>query len=354
MALLFQPLTIGDVQLSNRIVMPPMVRVARAMDRSVVDTDGRITEAVLEHYGRRADAGTGMVIVEATAVDAGGRAWKQGLNAWDDAHAGGLSQLAARIKSAGSVASIQLVHGGPQGSSAVTGRQTVGPSAIAPSPGKAMPRELSVDEIQAIERGFADAAARVVDSGFDAVEIHGAHGFLLDSFLMKSRNDRTDAYGGSLSGRMRMLMETCHAVVERIGGPALVGVRISVHNKRDEGFSAADLRELVSALVGTGVDVLHVSTDGAFRGYFGTDRPIGLWVKELCDLPVIVAGGLRRPQDAERLLAEGIADLAAVGTAMLRDPAWSRHARDALASENGGHTFEPGGRDRRLNAPLGN
>ena len=330
MSLLFRPLTIGDVRFANRIVMPPMVRMVSSKRPADGGADGRVTEAVLEHYARRARAGTGMIIVEATAVDAEGRAWQQGLNAWADEHIPELAQLAQRIKASGSVASIQLVHGGPQASPEVTGSQTVGPSRVAPSGGKHAPRPLAVEEILAIEGRFADAAGRMVEAGFDAVEIHGAHGYLLDSFLMVARNHRSDAYGGTLAARMRMLLETCEAVRERIGGRALVGCRISFHNKRDEAFGSEDLDQLIQGLTETGIDLLHVSTDGAFRGYFGSDRPIGALVRDRCRLPVIVAGGLRRPEDAERALNLGIADLAAVGAAMLKDAEWSQHARDAL------------------------
>ena len=341
MSLLFKPMTIGGVRFRNRVVMPPMVRGVPSMDRAVVGTDGSVTEAVLEHYRRPARAGTGMIIIEATAVDPEGRAWQQGLNAWSDDDLPGLARLAASIKAGGAVANIQLVHGGPQGSSRVTGLPTVGPSSVAPSAGKAAPRTLSTDEILAIEQRFEDAAARAVEAGFDAVEIHGAHGFLLDSFLSKKRNRRTDEYGGALAGRMRFLVETCRRVRERIAAHALLGCRISIHNKADEassgneGFSSSDLTELVEGLAATGIDLLHVSTDGAFRGYFGSSKPVGQWVKEMTvtettDMPVIVAGGLRRPEDAERVLTDGIADFAAVGTAMLKDPEWSRRAWEAL------------------------
>jgi len=329
-SLLFAPLTIGDVRFANRIVMPPMVRMVSSKRPADPSADGRVTEAVLEHYARRARAGTGMIIVEATAVDAEGRAWQQGLNAWSDDHIPELALLAQRIKAAGSVASIQLVHGGPQGSPAVTGVQTVGPSRVAPSGGKPAPRPLTVEEILAIEQRFADAAGRMVEAGFDAVEIHGAHGYLLDSFLMEARNRRSDAYGGALPARMRMLLETCRAVQERVGGHALVGCRISIFNKRDEEFGIPELGQLVKGLVGSGIDLLHVSTEGALKGWSGTDRPIGASVRDFCQVPIIVAGGLRRPEDAERVLAEGISDLAAVGTAMLQDAEWSQHALDAL------------------------
>ncbi len=330
MSLLFSPLSVSDVQFRNRIVMPPMVRGIPSMDAAVVGTDGRVSQPVLEHYRRRAAAGTGMIIVEATAVDPEGRAWTQGLNAWSDEHLPGLSALADCIKGEGAVACIQLVHGGPQGSSQVTGLPTVGPSPVAPSSGQPVPRELAIEEILAIEQRFENAAARAIDSGFDAVEVHGAHGFLLDSFLSEERNQRSDGYGGTLTGRMRFLVETCTRVRGRIGARGLMVCRISIHNKRAEGFSASDLTQLVEELDRTGLDMLDVSTDGAFKGYFGSDIPIGRWVKEITDIPVIVAGGLRQPEDAERLLAEGVGDFAAVGTAMLRDPDWSQHAREAL------------------------
>ena len=161
MSSLFSPITIGRVKLRNRIVMPPMVRGFPSMPRKVADTAGRVTEAVVEHYRRRAGAGTGMIIVEATAVDADGRAWHQGLRAFADEHIPDLARLASAIRAEGAAASIQLVHGGPQGSPSVTGCETVGPSAVAPSRGKPVPRALTVEEIHTIQQRFADAATRV-------------------------------------------------------------------------------------------------------------------------------------------------------------------------------------------------
>ena len=299
------------------------------MPRAVVETEGEVTDAVVDHYRTRAAAGTGLVIVEATAVDKEGRAWRHGLNAFADEHTPGLARLARGIRSAGAVAAIQLVHGGPQCSSEVTGVRAVGPSPVAPSVGRPAPRALEIDEIRSIEGRFADAAERAAEAGFQVIEVHGAHGFLLDSFLMQARNQREDAYGGSLAGRMRFLLETCRAVRERIGDTAVLDCRISIFNKSSN-FGREELMELVQGLEGTGLDLLHVSTDGAFRGAFGTDRTMGQYVKGLTDLPIIVAGGLVEPAEAERLVIEGHADLAAVGRAMLRDPEWTRHARERL------------------------
>jgi 2,4-dienoyl-CoA reductase-like NADH-dependent reductase (Old Yellow Enzyme family) len=326
MSLLFSPMQVKGITFRNRVVMPPMV-TGRA------DTSGCATDEIIAHYERRARGGTGMVIVEATYVHEGGRCWERGLGAASPRHEAGLSALAGRLHQAGAVAAIQLVHGGPQASPEASGSPTVGPSAVRPSDDAPEPRPLSVAEMQAIQGHFGEAAARAEAAGFDAVEVHGAHGFLLDSFLSSQRNLRDDAYGGPIQGRMRMLVETCQRVRSRLGEGALLICRISIFNKIREGFARPDFEQLVKGLEGTGVDVLHLSTDGdgAFRGYFGDDRSLGQRAKALTDLPIIVAGRLGDPADAERAIAEGHCDFAAVGSAMLEDPDWAEHARRALA-----------------------
>ncbi|MHB0936838.1 MAG: oxidoreductase [Armatimonadota bacterium] len=321
MSALFTPIKIRDVVFRNRVVMPPMVM-------NFCDEHGRVTEQVLEHYGARADAGTGLVIVEAAAVDPNGRCWSNGLCAFNDDCLEGLVRLAARIHAGGAVAGIQLVHGGPQCSAEICG-ETVGPSAVSHREGAPPPRELTVEEITAIEDRFAGAAARAVAAGFNLVEIHGAHGFLLDSFLSRQRNTRTDDYGDSLAGRMRMLLETCRLTRERVGN-ALLDCRISIFNKLSEGFTSEELQELVTGLHDAGLDLLHVSTDGAFKGYFNTNIPIAQWVKKSTTLPIITAGGLGDPRLADRIIADGIADFAAVGHGMLDDAEWTKHAAEML------------------------
>jgi 2,4-dienoyl-CoA reductase-like NADH-dependent reductase (Old Yellow Enzyme family) len=330
MSVLFEPLEIGALTLRNRVVMPPMVRGRQWMAEDVVETKGAITEAVLEHYRARARGGAGLVIVEATAVDRRGRAWVNGLNLFDDDHVDGMRRLASAIREAGAAAAVQLVHAGPKGTAHFTGELPAGPSERAASGDVEGVRRLAVDEIEAIEGRFADAAERATDAGFDAVEVHGAHGFLLDSFLSETQNRRQDAYGGGLGGRLRFLRETCQKVRNRVGSRGLVTCRISLFNKRSEGWERSDLAELIGGLAGTGLDAVHVSTDGAFRPFADSERSIGQCVRAICDLPVIVAGGLTDPLEAERLIAEGHADLAAVGRAMLKDADWARHAREAL------------------------
>jgi 2,4-dienoyl-CoA reductase-like NADH-dependent reductase (Old Yellow Enzyme family) len=330
MSVLFSPIAVKNLTFKNRVVMPPMVCAGSRELADPAARDGVVGEADIEHYGRRARAGTGLIIVEATAVDEGGRCWKKGLCAYSDEHLPGLRRLAERIRAGGAIAGIQLVHGGPQGSPELAPDGLVGPSEVAPSESHPGVRELTAAQIQRIEQCFEQAAVRVVQAGFRVVELHGAHGFLLDSFLLMERNRRTDEYGGSLEGRMRMLLETCRRVKQRIGNHALLDCRISIFNKREEGFSAADLKQLVGGLGDAGIDLLHISTDGAFKGYFGSDRTIGHLAKEMTGLPIIVAGGLGDPADAERAVAERHADFAAVGTAMLKEADWTRRAAEKL------------------------
>lgn len=330
MSNLFSPITIKHVQFANRLVMPPMVRFVGEMSEEVTVTAGAVTPPVIEHYTRRVRAGTGAIIVEATAVDVTGRVWANGFSLYADEQTANLAQLASGIRAAGGIACIQLVHGGPQGSPELCGGHVAGPSAVPANDKAALPRKLTLAEIRSIQTHFADAAERAVAAGFHAVEIHGAHGYLLDSFLIRRRNRRTDVYGRSVAGRMRMLLETCQLVRERIGDRALISCRISPFTKRDEGYTLQEFTALVRGLESSGIDLLHISTDGAYRGYFDTDKTIGHYCREITKLPLMIAGGLRTPADAQRLIAENHADFAAVGTAMLRDPEFATHAREAL------------------------
>jgi NADPH2 dehydrogenase len=324
MSVLFSPIEVKGVEFGNRVAMPPMVTLK-------ADAEGRVTDVVVEHYVRRARAGTGLIIVEATAIR-GGDVWRGGLSAAGDEHTGGLARLADAIHGEGAVAAIQLVHGGPQSAVEVTDGERVGPSAVTPMDEGPVPRELTVKEIHAVEERFAEAAARAVEAGFDGVEIHGAHNFLLDTFLSAKYNVRADEYGGTIEGRMRMLAEACRKAKERIGSRGLVWARISPFSRLAEGFGQEDLGTLVSGLVGTGIDMLHVSTDGAFKEYFGSGKTVGQLVKGMCELPVIVAGGLGDPADAERAVAEGHCDFAAVGNAMYEDAEWTERAREVLGA----------------------
>ena len=322
---LLRPIILGATHIRNRIVLPPMVRKHG-------DEAGCVTDAVLEYYRRRA-AGAGLIIVEASAVEPAGRTWPGGLCAYAPVHGPGLTALADCIHAEGAAAFIQLVHGGSKAAPKVSGLGTVAPSAVQPSGSRAMPHALTPEEIVAVQESFAASAELVMAAGFDGVEIHGAHGYLLDAFLSRKHNVRNDLYGGPVENRVRMLSETCRRVRARIGPPGLVGCRISLFNKLHEGFSYADLAALVYGAEAGGIDFLHISTISVFRGYFGSEKTLGQHVKGLTDLPIIVAGRLRKPADAERAVSEGHGDLAAVGTAMMQDADWARRALRVLTAD---------------------
>jgi 2,4-dienoyl-CoA reductase-like NADH-dependent reductase (Old Yellow Enzyme family) len=325
MSVLFSPIEVKSIRFRNRVVMPPMVS-------GNSNLDGLVTDAIIDHYRQRAEAGTGTIIVEATNVDESGRPWAKGLGAWHDDQVEGLTSLARVIHEYGSVAAIQLVHGGPQASPDMPGVSVVGPSTVPHSAEARPPRALTVEEIGQIEERFAAAAARCTRAGFDAVEAHGAHGYLLDSFLSSHSNRRTDRYGGDIPNRMRMLLETCARMRKRIGDRALLICRISLFNKGEGEFGIGEYRQLVGGLESAGADMLHISTDGAFRPYFGEEKTLGQWAKSIFRMPVIVAGGLGDPADAERAVAAGHCDFAAVGNAMYEDAKWTEKARHALGA----------------------
>lgn len=320
---LFEPVALGKVTVRNRVVMPPMVAALLPDVKAHVDPAGHVTPAVIEHYARRAAAGTGLIMLEATAVDPRGRCWSGGLCVYDDDFIPGLTALAQAIKAHGAVAGIQLVHGGPQASAELIGGDPL------------LPDTLTLAEIDAVQQRFVAAAERCVAAGFDVVELHGAHGFLLDSFISPEKNTRTDGYGGDIAGRIRMLVETCGRVVERVGVRAMPACRISAFNHLDEGYTVADFRTLVTALTETGIRLLDLSVTrtNAMVGYFDSDKSLGQWAREFTPLPRIIAGFLNDPAEAERVIREGHAEFAAVGRAMLADPAWTRHAAEALGEQ---------------------
>ncbi|MBM3494149.1 MAG: NADH:flavin oxidoreductase [Armatimonadetes bacterium] len=330
MAHLLDPVHLGSVRVPNRIAMPPMVRLAPHVRPDLLQTEGVVTEALIDHYRKRAEAGTGLVIVEATAVDPSGRVWKQGLNAYDASHLDGLRALASAIVTAGAVPGIQLVHGGPQADPNLFGGVAVGPSATPPSIGELEPRELDIATLLHVQGRFVEAAALAADAGFRVIEAHGAHGYLLDSFISPVRNRRTDAFGGSLENRMRMAMDIVLRMKARVGDRVAVGCRISVFNHIADGFGHAELVTMVRCLEQAGSDFVDLSVDRVLRESFGTMKSMGQLAREATRLPVLVAGGLSTPHDADRAIAEGHGDIACVGRAMLANPAWAGRAIEEL------------------------
>lgn len=341
MNILSSSLLLGCCVVPNRIVMPPMVIF------KVEGSDWLPDEVHLDYYRRRANAGTGLIVVEATAVHPEGRLQPSQLRAWDDSHIPGLASICTAIKSESrsATAIVQIHHAGANTvSQSIDGHHPVAPSPVmARRPRSEMPRELADAEIDDLIEHFAGAAKRVIEAGFDGVEIHGAHGYLLSQFLSPAYNRRTGRWGGpSVAEKMRFPFAVARSAREAIGPKALISYRLGVVEyienglPLEQGIEAAKLLESSES-----VDVLSIS-----HGMGGGDWPpvpegfefsplmyTGYEVHKAVKLPVIAVGGIRTAEDAERALKFGVSDLIAVGKAMLADPDWAKKALAGKDSE---------------------
>jgi len=317
---LCQPILIGQMKLKNRMVMPPMVT-------RHATTNGYVTERTRKYFETRAKGGIGLIIVEATYVHPAGPILANELNISDDTYIPGLSWLAQTIHRHGAKAAIQLVHSGRMAISAFTGTQPVAPSPI-PDAGGEVPRELTVSEIKNIIRCFTQAALRAKHAGFDGVEIHGAHGYLIDQFVSRSSNQRNDAYGGSVPNRARLLTEVIQAVKEATGQDYPVWCRINGKEySAEEGITLEEAKQVARLAQEAGAVAINVSASGpeapinlntpVFSPAVIADLAAG--IKEAVTVPVIAVGKMT-PEVGEKILAEGKADLIAFGRTLLADP----------------------------------
>jgi NADPH2 dehydrogenase len=332
MANLLTPISISILKLRNRIVLPPMWS-------GKATPQGGVTDTVIERLKVRAAGGCALVIVEHTFVHPRGRHSALQMGVHSDEMLDGLSRLASAVKAEGAAVALQITHSGSKGSSAVSGLNPVGPSAI-PFPllsGSEIPEELTVSQIQEIVALFGDAAVRTRAAGFDAVEIHAAHGFLLSEFLSPLTNRRTDEFGGTLKNRCRMALQVLNEVRYRLGPEFPVFVRLSGHDDTPGGFEVNDACEAAACLAKRGADLIDVS--GGLQGARGEGKDPGYFVphaaavKARVQVPVLVAGGIKDPFHADSIVRSGQADLVGIGRAMLEDPEWAKKAMAALSSQ---------------------
>ena len=319
---LFQPMSIGEMRLRNRIVMPPMVT-------NFGSSDGRVTEQTTAYYEERAKGGVGLIIVEATCVDSPiGKLSPYQLVIDNDSFIPGLSDLAHAIRRHGARAAVQLHHAGGSTSSAVTGLQPVGPSAVT-FPDREMPIELTLGEISEIVQRFARAAERAKRAGFDGVEIHAAHGYLIAQFLSSAFNKRQDEYGGSLANRARFLLEIIKTTRAVVGKSYPVWCRLSGREYGIPGGITVEETQAVARMAEeAGAAAIHVSAYAAGRDTRNLPpaaQPRGALVrfaeavKSVVSIPVITVGRIE-PVLGERILTEGRADLIAIGRGLIADP----------------------------------
>ena len=320
-----KPITIGNKVISNRLVMAPM-------ETAHNNADGSVNQDMIDYYVARAKGGTGMIIVQNAAIDhLSSRSAQCQLLACSNHYGPGLSKLAEAIKLQGAVAVVQLGHGGRQAKpQCLVERRAVAPSAVASTCNNTIPRELSVEEIIEIEKAWAEAAIRVKNAGFDGVEIHSAHGYLMSEFISPNCNKRKDQYGGSFENRCLFPLEVLARVREAVGGDFIVGIRINGAEFLPDGMNIEDAVEYAKVLEATGqLDYIHVSA-GTYEskthlfpvGYYGSGHllPYAAAIKKAVkDLPVIAVGAIN-VTEGEKALAEGKADMIAIGRGLVADP----------------------------------
>ncbi len=332
---LFSPFELRGLSLKNRIVMPPM-------GVFLVEADGSVTERTREYYRQRARGGAGMVMVEASAIAPEGIVSFHQMRIFDDAFVPGLASLAKVIKQEGARAGIQIHHAGRQTSSKVIGRPPLAPSPL-PCPSiRGDVEVLDREGIQRIVRLFGDAAQRAMEAGFELIEIHGAHGYLINQFLSGFSNIREDDYGGDTLRRARFAVEVVQEVRRRVGPDFPISFKISAQEFVPGGLTVEESVQIVRLLRQVGIDAVQVSAGNDATPEWISQpmlMPRGCLVdsahriKEAVDIPVICVGRINGPMLAEEILREGKADLVCMGRALLADPELPRKAREGRLEE---------------------
>ena len=338
---LFTPLTIRGVTLRNRIWVAPMCQYSADAE------DGMTTDWHLVHLGSFGQGGAGLVITEATAVSPEGRISPQDLGLWNDEQAEGFRRITDFLHSQGAAAGIQLAHAGRKASTYrpwasergtvpvdAGGWQSVGPSPIA-FPGYAAPVELDPAGIDGVVDDFVAAAVRAIGAGFDVLELHAAHGYLLHQFLSPLSNERTDEYGGSLENRARLLLRVVSAVRQAVGDDVALLVRFSATDWAVDGWDEQQTSAVATWARDAGADVFDISSGGNITGVTipvgpGYQVPLAEFVASNGDVPVSAVGLITTPAQAAAIVDEGRADAVMLGREMLRDPHFALRAAHEL------------------------
>lgn len=329
---MFSEINIGSLNIKNRIVMPPMVTF------DYLEEDGLVTEEHIKHYEERAKGGVGLIIVEATCVNSKGRLSNKQLRVWSDEYIEGLSKIAEVCHKYGAKVLVQIHHAGLETPKSAS-EDIVAPSAYE---GKSnfdgrdvSARALTIDEIHSLQKDFLEAAVRVKKAGFDGIELHGAHSYLISQFFSPLANKREDSYGGSLINRTRFAVEIIEKIRENLGTDFIIGCRMGC-NEPDLETSIKIAQELEKA----GADLINVSSGFvAPTGIAPSDVPEvpeafnynfivygGTEIKKNVSIPVIVINDIKTPEQANCLIENDLTDFVALGRALLVDAEWVNKA----------------------------
>jgi 2,4-dienoyl-CoA reductase-like NADH-dependent reductase (Old Yellow Enzyme family) len=326
---LLRPVTVRSLEIPNRAVMPPM-------GTCLGNTDGTVSDANIAYLKRRAHGGAGLIISEIISVHPDGHESPTSLGGYDDRFLPGLARMAETVHVCGNKAVMQIHHAGRESMYQLERGAAMAPSPVASYIFGKKPREMSKSDIQDVVAAFGATADRAVRAGFDAVEIHGAHGYLLTQFLSGHSNRRTDEYGGGFRNRARFILEVIEEVRMRAGNAVPVMLRLSIEESIQNGYSAEDMQGIVSDFVAAGVDVIHASfgTHGSPAGITiapaeyepGFNAVLARKIKSVVDVPVIAVGRFTDPFLANQVIARGDADMVAFGRQHLADPDFLKNA----------------------------
>ncbi len=323
MAKLFSPITFKTTTLKNRIVMSPMCMY------SSMKEDGHITDFHMTHYISRAVGGVGLVMVEATAVQEAGRISPQDLGIWDDMHKDGLKALNEQLHQYGAKSGIQLAHAGRK---ARLASKIHAPSPIPFNEASKLPEEMTEDDIKNTIEAFVHAARRAKEAGFDIVEIHAAHGYLLNQFLSPLTNKRNDKYGGVKENRYRIVGEIADGIKTEWQGPLFI--RISTDEYDENGNSLEDIFYYASKMKEQGIDLIDCSSGGVvpanISAYPGYQVKRGERIRQAVNTATAAVGLITTGIQAEEIIQNERADLIFIGRALLNNPYWPKAAADEL------------------------
>lgn len=328
MSLFYCPIKVNQLEIKNRLVMPPM-----ATEKA--DSEGKVTPGLMDYYRKKAQGGyIGLIITEHMYVNLEGKASKNQLSIAEDEDQEGLRELVGVIHENGTKTFAQLNHAGGAADSLITGKEVYGPSQASLPGSLQIFQEMPKDHIQELVEDFTRAALRAKAAGYDGVEIHCAHGYLLDQFYSPLTNRREDEYSGkTLEGRLHFQVQIIHSIRKALGPTYPIALRLGACDYLEGGATLEDAIGAGKILQEAGLDLIDIS--GGLKGFVhprnkepGYFKEASKAIKETLSIPVILTGGITKKTEAESLLEEGAADLVGVGRAILKDDLWAQKAME--------------------------
>ncbi len=324
---IFSEFKIKDLELKNRIVMAPM-----CMDSA---SEGYANDWHIIHYATRAIGGIGLIIIEATAVSSEGKIESSDLGIWDDKHIEGLKDIVDKVHKHGGKIGIQLNHAGRKAS--LDNERVIAPSNIPFSEEYKVPEKMTHTDIKSIIESFKESARRALIAGFDIIELHGAHGYLINQFMSPLSNKRDDEYGGSIENRARFLFEVIQAVKDEWPHHKPIMLRVSGEEYDENGNSTEDIAEIINLVKNFGIDIVNISSGGIIPKriitYPGYQIEVGKKIRNLTGIPALVGGLVTDVSLADEIIWNGRGDLVYLGRELLRNPYWALQTAKTLGDD---------------------